>query len=70
MTPTDRREHVRRLKLRLAALRRHAALRDAVTGKSALAVAAGRASAVHREGDCAWALSMALRRWYPDLEEG
>ena len=63
-SPADR-EHLRRLRIRLAALRRHKAARDPVTGKSALAVAAGQASGRRREGDRAWGLEWALRRWYP-----
>ena len=68
-----RRERVRRLRIRLAALRRHAAARDPGTGRSLLAVEAGRASGIQREGDRAWGLEMALKRWAPqqpvDLEE-
>jgi len=30
-----------------------------------LAVAAGKASGASREGDKAWGLDLALRRWYP-----
>lgn len=58
------RERARRLRLRLAALKRHAAARGE-DGKSALAVAAGKASGACREGDKAWGLELALRRWYP-----
>lgn len=61
----EEREHVRRLRIRLAALRRHQEVRDPATGKSELAVAAGKASARKREDDRAWGLEMALRRWYP-----
>ena len=39
-SPAER-ERVRRLRIRLAALRRHEAARDPATGKSTLAVAAG-----------------------------
>ncbi len=60
---TDR-ERVRRLRLRLAALKRHAAARGE-DGKSTLAVAAGKASGASREADTAWGLELALRRWYP-----
>jgi hypothetical protein len=63
----ESREHVRRLRIRLAALKRHAAARGP-DGKSELAVAAGKASGRTREGDRAWALDMALRRWYPSDE--
>ena len=42
-TPSDR-ERVRRMRIRLAALRRHAAARDPFTGKSELAVTAGKSS--------------------------
>ncbi|MFH1483365.1 MAG: hypothetical protein ABIG98_03815 [Chloroflexota bacterium] len=52
------------MRLRLAALKRHAAARGE-DGKSALAVAAGKASGASREADTAWGLQMALRRWYP-----
>ena len=61
----SKREHIRRMRIRLAALRRHAAARDPSTGRSLLAVAAGRASAIRREGDRAWGLEMALKRWAP-----
>lgn len=60
-----RREHIRRLRIRLAALKRHALARDPYTGKSLLAVAAGKASGIQREGDSVWGLEMALRRWDP-----
>ena len=43
MQPRDRRERRRRLRIKLAALKRHAASRGP-DGKSELAVAAGRAS--------------------------
>ena len=59
------REHLRRLKLKLAALRRHAAARGP-DGRSELAVAAGKASGIKRESDTGWGLEMALRRWYPN----
>ncbi len=62
-TPADR-EHVRRMRIRLAALKRHAAARNQNTGKSALAVAAGKASGRTREGDRAFGLELALRRWH------
>jgi len=41
-SPSDR-EHIRRMRIRLSALRRHEAARDPTTGKSILAVAAGQA---------------------------
>ena len=63
-TPTER-DHVRRMKIRLAALRRHAAARGP-DGKSELAVAAGKASARGREDEQAWGLEMAIRRWHPE----
>ncbi len=63
-----RREHIRRMRIRLAALRRHAAARDPVTGKSSLAVAAGKASGRRRQGDRAWGLEYAMRRWYPEAD--
>jgi hypothetical protein len=59
----ENREHVRRLRIRLAALKRHAAARGP-DGKSELAVAAGKASGRTREGDQAWALDMAIKRWH------
>ena len=65
MTPEER-EHVRRLKIKAAALRRHREAKDPSTGKSTLAQSAGRASGRRREGDKAWALEMAIRRWYPE----
>lgn len=65
MTPKERREHGRRLKIRLSALKRHAAARDPLTGKSTLAQEAGRASARARVGDKVFGLELALRRWHP-----
>ncbi len=59
----ERREHGRRLKIRLVALRRHAAARGP-DGKSELAVAAGKSSARQRAGDTAWGLDLAIRRWH------
>ena len=59
------RERIRRMRIRLAALKRHAAARDPATGKSRLAVDAGRVSGRGRRGDAAWGLGMSLRRWYP-----
>ena len=56
------RERVRRMRIRLAALKRHAAARNPNTGKSELAVAAGKASGRTREGDKAFGLELALRR--------
>ena len=67
MASRAHREHVRRMRIRLAALRRHQAARDPLTGKSSLAVAAGQASGRQREGDRAWGLESALRRWYPEV---
>jgi hypothetical protein len=64
MSAAEEREHLRRLRIRLSALKRHRAARDPVTGKSTLAVAAGRASAKHRDGDQAWGLDLAIRRWH------
>lgn len=58
------RERRRRLKIKLAALRRHAAARGP-DGRSELAVAAGKKSGVQREGDAAWGLELAIRRWHP-----
>ena len=63
--PKDR-ERLRRYRIRLSALKRHAAARDPLNGgKSALAVRAGKSSGLKREGDRAWGLELALRRWYP-----
>ncbi len=59
------REHTRRMRIRLAALRRHEAARDPVSGKSSLAVKAGKISGKQRKGDRAWGLENALNRWYP-----
>jgi len=64
MSSPAEREGVRRLRIRLAALRRHAAARDPLTGKSELAVAAGRSSGRQRQGDRAWGLEWALKRWH------
>ena len=63
-SPADR-ERVRRLRIRLAALRRHEAARDPATGKSMLAVEAGRMSGRQRAGDRTWGLEWALKRWHP-----
>ena len=64
MSTAESREHLRRLRIRLAALKRHRAARDPLTGKSTLAVDAGRASAKQREGDRAWGLDLAIKRWH------
>lgn len=61
--PTDR-ERLRRMRIRLAALKRHRAAEDPLTGKSTLAVSAGKASGREREGNSVWALEMAIRRWH------
>jgi hypothetical protein len=55
------------MRIRLAALRRHEAARDPVSGKSSLAVKAGKISGKQRKGDRAWGLENALNRWYPKL---
>ena len=60
-----KKEHLRRMKIRLAALKQHAKPRNPVTGRSALVESAGRASGRRREGDSAWGLEMSLQRWYP-----
>ena len=65
MSSPASREKVRRLRIRLAALRRHQAARDPLTGKSTLAVAAGQVSGRQREGDRVWGLEWALKRWHP-----
>jgi hypothetical protein len=64
----SREERARRLRIRLAALKRHAAARGR-DGKSKLAVAAGRASGRSRQDDSAWGLEMSLRRWHPMEED-
>jgi len=66
VTP-EQRERARRLRIRLVALRRHAAARGP-DGRSSLAVEAGRASGRTRQGDRVWGLSMALQRWHPEGE--
>ena len=48
VTPKESREHVRRLRIRQAALERHQAARDPATGRSLLAVAAGKASGLQQ----------------------
>ena len=65
MSSSASRERVRRMRIKLAALRRHEAARDPTTGKSVLAVAAGQASGRKREGDRVWGLESALKRWHP-----
>ena len=69
LTP-ELREHVLRLKIRLVALRRHETARDLLTGKGGLAVAAGKASGRVRQGDSAFGLELALKRWYPEATPG
>lgn len=69
MPSHEMRERARRLKIRLAALKRHAAARDPVSGKSTLAVDAGHASGRKRDGDSAWGLEMSLKRWYPGEDD-
>jgi len=58
------REHLRRLRLKLAAKKRHRMARDPYTGKSRLAVEAGKKSGLKREGDSVWGLEMSLKRWH------
>jgi len=69
MSRAAERDRVRRLRIRLAALRRHEAARNPITGKSDLAVAAGQASERKREGDRVWELESALKRWHPKTYE-
>jgi hypothetical protein len=61
-------QHIKSMKCRLAALRRHAALRDPLTGKSTLAIRAGRLGGQRTASKlgcpAAWGLSMALKRWH------
>ena len=47
-------------------LQRHRNALDPLTGKSALATIAGKKSALAREGDTLWGLSMSLLRWHPE----
>ena len=68
MSSPAEREHTRKLRIRLAALKRHAAARGP-DGKSKLAVAAGKASGIAREGDQAFGLELALKRWHPEENE-
>ncbi len=62
-------ERIRRMRLRLAALRRHAEAKDPTTGKSRLAQAGGRKAgqkAVERAGcGTILGLSLAMARWHP-----
>jgi hypothetical protein len=61
-------QHIKSMKCRLAALRRHAALRDPLTGKSTLAQEAGRKGGQRTASKlgcpAAWGLAMALKRWH------
>jgi len=61
-------EHVANLKRRAAKLEQDARARDPLTGKSALAVAGGRAAgAINAERygcSSAWGLRMALKRYF------
>ena len=66
---TTERERVRRMRIRLAALRRHAQAKG-VDGKSELAVAAGKQSGRARAGDSAFGLDLALKRWHPAKGNG
>ena len=63
-----RQERVANLRRRASMLERHEAAHDPVTGKSKLAVAAGRLggqrTAERHGGGSAWGLRMALRRWH------
>ena len=65
MTPAKRRERGRRLRIRAAALRRHAAARG-IDGKSRLAVAAGQASGRSRVADSAWGGDNGCKALVPD----
>ena len=56
------------MRIRLAALRRHQAARGP-DGRSELAVAAGKASGIAREGDQAFGLGLAMLRWHPEKNE-
>ncbi len=61
-------QRIANLRRRAAMLERHAAERDPATGRSALAVAAGRLggqrTAERHGGGSAWGLRLALRRWH------
>jgi hypothetical protein len=62
------RERVANLRRRAAMLERHARARDPVSGKSSIAVAAGRkggrVTAARGGSPAAWGLRMALKRWH------
>ena len=60
----EKREYVRRMRIRLAALQRHRDAKDPSSGKSGLAVSAGKSSGQKREGDSIWGLEMAIKRWH------
>lgn len=62
------RERIRRMRIRLAALKRHAAARDPLTGKSTLAMDAGRASGRKRIGNSVWGLESCMKRWHAGKE--
>ena len=70
MSKNSKRENLRRLKIKASALKRHAAAKDPLTGKSSLAQEAGRASGRKRAGDRAWGVEAAIKRWYPGAENG
>ena len=61
-------QRIANLRRRAAMLERHARARDSITGKSALAVAAGkkggRVTADRIGAPSAWGLRMSLKRWH------
>lgn len=63
LTSLSERERVRRMRIRLAALKRHQAARGP-DGRSTLAVSAGQRGAATRQGDSVWGLALALKRWH------
>ena len=70
MSTPESRERARRLKIKASALREHQKAKDPLTGKSVLAMAAGKASARARIDDKAWGVTMAVRRWSPEANDG
>ena len=69
MSRPEERERIRRLRIRLAALRRHAVAKGP-DGRSELAVAVGKKSGAARAGDRVFGLELALKRWHPEIPDG
>ena len=69
MSTPEERERIRRLRIRLAALRRHSVAKGA-DGRSELAIAAGKKSGAARIGGRAFGLELALKRWHPEVPDG